>query len=205
MNQTKKQIEAGFRGMRAGHLLDAVSKQLDQTAGDFLKKHLAALIVNAAKSGKVKAAAMKDAVKDFGKKNTEDKTGIEWDKLELDPSTMTFKCLFDGDSKKKLDAFMAEYSKAADGAAADAENDQKKLTADAKKAGLKLSDDELKDEGIIASNVLSNGKGKDGAELKKDFEAAVSLKKSWLMTLRSRKQQEPSLQLLIQAASQRKT
>ena len=42
---------------------------------------------------------------------------------------------------------------------------------------MKLSDDELKDEGIIASNVLSNGKGKDGAELKKDFEAAVSLKK----------------------------
>ena len=42
---------------------------------------------------------------------------------------------------------------------------------------MKLSDNELKDEGIIASNVLSKGKGKDGAELKKDFEAAVSLKK----------------------------
>lgn len=177
MNKVKKQIEAGFRGMRAGQLLAAVSNQLDQTAGSFLKKYLAALIVNAAKSGKVKTAALKDAVKDFGKKNTEDKTGIEWDKLELDPSTMTFKCLFDGDSKKKLDAFMAEYEKAADGAAVDAEKDQKKLEADAKKAGLKLSDNELKDEGIIASNVLSKGKGKDGAELKKDFEAAVSLKK----------------------------
>ena len=46
---------------------------------------------------------MKDAIKDFDVKNIEDDSNIDWNNVELDPSGITMKCFFDGDSKKIID------------------------------------------------------------------------------------------------------
>lgn len=177
MADSKKQIEQGLKGMRPGQVMMAVAKQMDMTSAQLLKKKLLPIIVAAAKAGKVKAGAIKDAVKDFKKKNAEDKSGIDWDKLELDPSTMTFKCLFDGESKKKLEAFMKEYESAAEGAAEEAEADNKKLHAAVKKTGLDMSDEEVDENGIIVANSLSGKDKKNKKKVSNDIKQKIKLKK----------------------------
>lgn len=189
IQDSKKKIEQGLQGMRPGQAMMAISKQLDMSSTEFLKKNLLKIIIAAAKAGKVKATALKDAIKDFGDKNVEDKTGIDWNKLKIDSSTMTYKCLFDGDSKKKLQDFIDTYSKELENVQKEAEADNKKLQDEVKKTGLNISDEEVNDNGIIVANSVAKKGKKTKKEIAKDIEQKIKLKKQLEDNLKKSKKQ----------------
>ena len=165
----KGKIVSGLEGMKPGAVMQAVAKSLGSSSPDFLKKHLVKILVNAAKNGKVKFDALKDAIKDFDTKNIEDNSNIDWNNVELDPSGITMKCFFDGDSKKIIDQFMKEYESEMKNVGKEIEDADKKLHADVKKAGIKIDDQLLDDNGLIVATVLDDkaNKEKSGKELTK--------------------------------------
>lgn len=171
----KQQIEDGLNGMRPGQMMVAISKQLGQSSSKFLGKHLLKIIVNAVKNGKVKAEALGGAIKDFGKKNIEDTSNIDWEHVELDPASMKFKCVFEKDAKKKIDEFMKQYEADMKTVKTEIEEQDKKLRADAKKAKLGMSDEEVDENGVAVASVLDDkeNKGKKGKELKKKIDSAI--------------------------------
>ena len=175
----KKEILAGLKGMRPGEMLMAITKSTGSTVTDFLATHVVDMIVNAVKSGKVKADAIKDAVKGFGKKNKADNTKIDWENVELDPSTMTFTCMFEGDVKKQLDEFMKVAEKELKPVAKEAEKADKQLAADVKKAKVEVSDEDLKENSIQVANAIDSEDAKDKKpeEIGDDIKAAIEAKK----------------------------
>ena len=68
-------------------------------------KNAGKIALSAVKNGWAKAGNLKDAVKNFSAKNKEDDTGIDWDNVEIDEAAIKLRCLFDGDSGKKLKEF----------------------------------------------------------------------------------------------------
>lgn len=155
----------------------AVSKSLGQSSSKFLGKHLLKIIINAVKSGAIKTAELGAAVKDFNKKNAKDTSNIDWEHVEIDPSTMTFKCVFEGDAKKKIDAFMKEYEVGLKGIKDEIEEQDKKLHDDVKKAKIDMSEDEVDEHGIEVASVIDDksSKGKTPKELKKDIDAKIKV------------------------------
>lgn len=61
--------------------------------------------MKAVKNGWMKAAAIKDAVKDFSAKNVEDDSGIDYDSLNIDESMVKVKVLFAGKQGEDLRDF----------------------------------------------------------------------------------------------------
>lgn len=62
------------------------------------------------------------AARDFSKKSHADETGIDWEAVEIDPSTLQFGGLLLGkDSAKKIKAMEASLAKATEKAKAKAE------------------------------------------------------------------------------------
>ena len=171
----KGKIEAGLKGMKPGAVMQAIAKSLGTTSPDFLKKHLLKLVINAAKNGTVKAAAIKDAIKDFGNKNVEDNSKIDWEHVEIDPSGTTMKCMFDGESKKKIDELAKVMEKEMQGVEKEIEEADKKLHDDVKKAGVDIDDEKLDQNGIVVASVIDDKENKKlkGKELTKKVDDAI--------------------------------
>jgi hypothetical protein len=133
------------------------------------------LATKAVKSGWTKASSISGSIKDFSKKNKEDKSGIDYSKLKLDPSTVSFKCLFDGETGKKLMSFMDEFESEIKDEGKEIEKADKQLHDDVKKAGVKMDEKEIDDNGLAVASVIDNkeNKGKKGKELKKEIEGAI--------------------------------
>lgn len=108
---SKKQILNGLKGMKPGAAMMLISKQLGKKTIPFLLTHLAPIVVQAAKSGKVKFDKIKDAVKGFNDKNNDDTTNIDFDKAEINSSSTRFKCMFDGDSGKMIKDYQTKLIK----------------------------------------------------------------------------------------------
>lgn len=175
----KQKIISGLEGMKPGAVLQTISKQLDTTSSKFLGTHLINIIVNAAKNGKVKFDAIKDAVKGFNDKNIEDSSKIDWEHVKLDPSGTTLKCYFDGDSKKIIDSFMKQYESEMKTLKDDIEKDNKKLHDDVKKAKVKIDDEKLEQNSLIVASTLNDekNKGKSGKALTKEIDQKISQSK----------------------------
>lgn len=174
----KQQILNGIQGMRPGEAMQLVAKSLDQNSASFLAKHLLTIIINAAKNGKIKTAAIKDAIKDFNDKNIEDNSGIDWENVSVDESGMSFKCLFDGDSKKVLMNFMEIFNDETKDIQKEVEEADKKFHTDVKRSGIKMDDQQIDDNGVIIASIIDNPKNeeKTGKELTKDVETAIKFK-----------------------------
>ena len=165
--------------MEPGFVMSFIASQLNQSPAKFLLTHAGTLAASAVKNGWIKGAAIKDAIKDFKGKNAEDKSGIDYKKLELDEDTVKLKCLFDGDSVKKLQQFKKDFDKQLEDAEADQKEADNKLKADAKKAGLDVDDDVLKDDGVIVAGVIDreDNKGLKPKELNAQLKAKLELKR----------------------------
>ena len=203
MGQSKSKLDElieKIKIMEPGQVMCFIADQLKQTPVKFLATHAGSLAVNAVKNGWIKGSSIKDALKDFKGKNAEDTSGIDYKNLELDDSTVKLKCLFDGESIKKLEQFKQEFSKQLK----DIEDDQKeandKLVSDAKKAGLKISDKAVKEDGLVIASVIDkkDNKGKKSAELNAELKAKLELQKQ-LEELK--KKQEEIMKKLASAGS----
>lgn len=191
----KKEIMSGLKGMRPGAVMQAVAKSLGSTSRKFLATYLLKIIVNAAKNGKIKTAAIKDAIKDFGDKNIEDNSGIDWENVKVDEAGMTFKCLFDGDSKKKLMSITTDFEDSMKDVKEDVEEADKKLNDDVKKAGVKLDQETIDKDGVIIANVIDDKENKDksGKELKKEIEELIKLKEELKKAIEKQKKEAKTL------------
>lgn len=167
-----------IKTMEPGFVMSFIASQLNQSPAKFLLAHAGTLAASAVKNGWIKGAAIKDAIKDFKEKNAEDKSGIDYKNLELDEDTVKLKCLF-GNSVKKLQQFKKDFDKQLE----DMEDDQKeaddKLKADAKKAGLEVDDDMIKDDGVVVAGVIDreDNKGMKPKELNAQLKSRLELKK----------------------------
>lgn len=161
--------------MRPGAVMQFVAKFSGEDPAKFIAKNSLRLAAKAVKNGWTKSADIAKSIKDIGKKNKDDKSGIDYSKLKLDPSTMTFKCLFDGDTGKKLDAFMEEFESEVKDEGKEIEKADKQLHDDVKKAGVDMDEQEVDDNGLAVASVIDNkkNKGKSGKELKKKIEGAI--------------------------------
>lgn len=166
----KSAIEDGLHGMQTGEVFDMVSTQVSGNMLKFvLSKHLFNILVNAVKNGKVKASALKDAIKDFDTKNIEDNSNIDWEHVEIDPAGTSVKCYLDGDSRKKFDEMMKELESGMKDIKKEVKEADKKLKDDVKKAKVKIDDKKLEDNALAVAAVIDNkdNKGKSGKELTK--------------------------------------
>ena len=161
--------------MRPGAVMQFVAKALGMNSIKFINQKGLALAGKAIKNGWVKSTDIVGSIKDFSKKNKEDKSGIDYSKLKLDPSTMSFKCLFDGDTGKTLNAFIDEFESEIKDESKEIEKADKQLHADVKKAGVKMDEQEIDDNGLAVASVIDNkkNKGDSGKELKKKIEGAI--------------------------------
>ena len=128
----------------------------------------------AIKNGWVKTKDIGASIVDFAKKNKEDVTGIDFSKVEIDPSTTKFKCLFDnvGD---KFSTFMKDLENELKDEGKEIEKADKQLYDDVKKAGVDMDEQEIDDNGLAVASVIDNkkNKGKKGKELKKKIESVI--------------------------------
>ena len=107
-----------IKKMRPGAVMQFVSKQLGMHPAEFLNKNACLLALKAVQNGWTKTKDIAKSIKDFSSKNKEDATGVDWDNVSIDEDTMKFRCLFAGDSGKKLKQFakhlqekMVEFAK----------------------------------------------------------------------------------------------
>ena len=61
----KKTIENSLKSMRPGQVMTVVARQLGMTSSEFMKEKLFQVIVDAVKSGKVKAGSLISSLKEF--------------------------------------------------------------------------------------------------------------------------------------------
>ncbi len=175
----KQQYLDAIKSMTPGAVLEFVSKQLEINPVKFLATNAGWLALAAAKNGWVKATEIKDAIKDFGKKNKEDNTGIDFENVEVDEDTMKFMCLLDGDSMKKLDEFVKNYYDDLKDFGKECEEADEKLHKDAKAKDIKLSDDEIDKHGMTVAGVIDdeNNKKVSGKELTAEIKQRIELQK----------------------------
>lgn len=175
----KQQYLDAIKTMTPGAVLEFVSQQLDVNPVKFLAKNAGWLALAAAKNGWVKASEIKDAVKNFGNKNKEDNTGIDFENAEVDEDTMKFMCLLDGDAMKKLDEFVKNYYDSIKDIGKEMKDADDKLEKDAKSKKIDLKPDEIKANGLEVAKVIDskNNKDKSGKELTDEIKEQIDRKK----------------------------
>ena len=101
------------------------------------------------------------------KKNKEDDTGIDWDNVTIDDSTVKYKFLFSKDILESLKEHAEQLGDVLKDAESEAENIDNSLRKRLGKKGVKVSDEELKNDTALIVNTVE-GKGqekKSGKEL----------------------------------------
>ena len=160
--------------MRPGAVMQFIAKQFGMSSTEFVAKYALNIAKMAIKNGWVKTKDIGASIADFAKKNKEDVTGIDFSKAEIDPSTTTFKCLFDNVGNK-FSTFMKDLENELKDEGKEIEKADKQLHADVKKAGVDMDEQEIDDNGIAVASVIDNkkNKGKKGKELKKQIESTI--------------------------------
>ena len=164
-----------IKTMRPGAAMQFIAKSLGMNPASFINQKGLALAGKAVKNGWVKTTDIAGSIKDFAKKNKEDKSGIDYSKLKLDPSTTSFKCLFDGETGKKLNEFIDGFEEEVKTEGEEIKKADEQLHADVKKAGVDMDEQEIDDNGLAVASVIDDkeNKGDSGKELKKKIENAI--------------------------------
>ena len=176
----KEALYKALKTMRPGQVMDFVAKQLGLDVPKFLMNNAGHIAGLAAKNGWAKANGIKDAFKELGSKNKEDNSGIDWENVDVDEDTFQFKCLFDGDSGNKFKEFMKQYESEMKDLKVEIEEADKKLHDDVKKAGVKIDDEKLDQNGIVVASVIDDKENKKlkGKELTKKVDDAIEKDKN---------------------------
>ena len=176
----KEALYKALKTMRPGQVMDFVAKQLGVDVPKFLMNNAGHIAGLAAKNGWAKANGIKDAFKELGSKNKEDNSGIDWENVDVDEDTFQFKCLFDGDSGNKFKEFMKQYESEMKDLKVEIEEADKQLHDDVKKAGVKIDDEKLDQNGIVVASVIDDKENKKlkGKELTKKVDDAIEKDKN---------------------------
>ena len=176
----KEALYKALKTMRPGQVMDFVAKQLGLDVPKFLMNNAGHIAGLAAKNGWAKANGIKDAFKELGSKNKEDNSGIDWENVDVDEDTFQFKCLFDGDSGNKFKEFMKQYESEMKDLKVESEEADKQLHDDVKKAGVKIDDEKLDQNGIVVASVIDDKENKKlkGKELTKKVDDAIEKDKN---------------------------
>ena len=176
----KEALYKALKTMRPGQVMDFVAKQLGLDVPKFLMNNAGHIAGLAAKNGWAKANGIKDAFKELGSKNKEDNSGIDWENVDVDEDTFQFKCLFDGDSGNKFKEFMKQYESEMKDLKVEIEEADKQLHDDVKKAGVKIDDEKLDQNGIVVASVIDDKENKKlkGKELTKKVDDAIEKDKN---------------------------
>lgn len=143
MKNLKTAIEKKLKQLRPGSLAMVLASRFDTSPEKFLLKHFPTIAKDAVKSGAAKLKDITKATVDFGKKSKTDDTGIDWEKVVIDGSTLQVGGLLLGpDAHKKLKAMEADMQKAVDKAKAKA---NKKAEKKQKQEAAKHDEDKKKD------------------------------------------------------------
>ena len=176
----KEALYKALKTMRPGQVMDFVAKQLGLDVPKFLMNNAGHIAGLAAKNGWAKANGIKDAFKELGSKNKEDNSGIDWENVDVDEDTFQFKCLFDGDSGNKFKEFMKQYESEMKDLKVESEEADKQFHDDVKKAGVKIDDEKLDQNGIVVASVIDDKENKKlkGKELTKKVDDAIEKDKN---------------------------
>lgn len=123
----KQKFLKALKTMDSGSVMSFAAEQLGMSPAKFLMKNAGRLVLKAVKNGWAKAASIKDAVKDFSAKNVEDDSGIDYDLLDIDESTVKVKVLFAGKQGEELRDFVQGCM---ENLAEDAEEEQENETSE---------------------------------------------------------------------------
>lgn len=134
---------------------------------EFIAKNIFSMLSNSVKNGALKVADISKSIGDLGKKNKEDDTGIDWDNVTIDDSTVKYKFLFSKDILKSMTEHADQLGDVLEDAESEAENIDNNLKKRLGKRGVKVSDEELKnDTALIVNTVERKGQEKkSGKEL----------------------------------------
>ena len=191
----KEALYKALKTMRPGQVMDFVAKQLGLDVPKFLMNNAGHIAGLAAKNGWAKANGIKDAFKELGSKNKEDNSGIDWENVDVDEDTFQFKCLFDGDSGNKFKEFMKQYESEMKDLKVEIEEADKQLHDDVKKAGVKIDDEKLDQNGIVVASVIDDKENKKlkGKELTKKVDDAIEKDKNVEKLIKKTKDQKKAL------------
>lgn len=167
--------------LEPSQLLKYIAKQENSDAKAWILKNLIPFAAYVVKNGFIKTKALTGAVKDINKKNKDDMSGIDYDNVEIENSSIKTVYAFDDETIKKLQDFINEYKKQMEDAKADIEQSSEKLNKDIKKAGVKIDGDKLSDNALVVAGVIDNkkNKGKSGKELTKIVDQKIENKKEF--------------------------
>lgn len=143
----------------------AVAGENAKDVWNWMKANFMKIAKQAVESGKTKLKDLGKAAISLGKKDHEDETGVDWDSLEIDTSTMSFGGLLLGkDSAKKVSAMEKALGQAVDKAKAKAKKREEKATAKAEKA--KKKEEKKKSKKSDSSSEKDEAAGKEEAQKK---------------------------------------
>lgn len=181
-NKTKATPESIIKDMmkfEPAQLLKFVAQQEDSGAKTWLLKNLIPFAIYAVKNNYIKAKALGSAIKNIGDKNKDDETGIDYDNVEIEESSIKTVYAFDDETIEKLQKFIDEYKKEMEAAKDDIETSSEELSKDIKKSGVKIEGEKLADNALTVAGVIDNeeNKGKSGKELTKIVDQKIEAKK----------------------------
>lgn len=167
--------------LEPSQLLKYIAKQEDSDAKAWIIKNILPFAAYVVKNGFIKAKALAGSVKDINKKNKEDVSGIDYDNVEIEESSIKTVYAFDEETVKKLQDFINDYKKQMEEAKEDIEKSSEKLSKDIKKSGIKIDNDKLSDNALVVAGVIDNkkNKGKSGKELTKIVDQKIENKKEF--------------------------
>lgn len=141
--------------------------------------NLIPFVIYAVKNNYIKAKALGSAIKNIGDKNKDDETGIDYDNVEIEESSIKTVYAFDDETIEKLQKFISEYKKEMEAAKDDIETSSEELNKDIKKSGVKIEGEKLADNALTIAGVIDNeeNKGKSGKELTKIIDQKIEAKK----------------------------
>lgn len=167
MDINKDKIRQKIKKLPNVDVLTFVSKQLGVKPAEFITKNIFNMLTNSIKNGAIKTVDITKSIANLDDKNKDDDTGIDWDNVKIDDSTVKYKFLL---SKDILKAFQ-EQSQSLGKELKDVEKESESIDNNVKKRisdkGVKVSDEDLKNNKALIVNTVE-GKGqekKSGKEL----------------------------------------
>ena len=181
-NKTKVTPESIIKDMmkfEPSQLIKFVAQQEDTGVKRWLLMNLIPFVIYAVKNNYIKAKALGSAIKNIGDKNKDDETGIDYDNVEIEESSIKTVYAFDDETIEKLQKFIDEYKKEMEAAKDDIETSSEELNKDIKKSGVKIEGEKLADNALTVAGVIDNeeNKGKSGKELTKIIDQKIEVKK----------------------------
>lgn len=147
--------------LEPSQLLKFIAKQENKDAKAWLLANLLPFAIYVVKNNYIKAKALGSAIKDVANKNKDDDTGIDYDNVEIDESTIKSKFAFDEETIKKLHDFIAQFKKEMEAGKDDIEKAAGELDKDIKKAGVKIEPEKLADNTLTVAGVIDDEKNKN--------------------------------------------